>query len=111
MLVSTHRKEALLWNRRSAAPSQATALPAWSAECTLVTIDGSNNLVETLDPLKGLSRLNNVFMDYNKLTSVDILAECPRLMQVNVYGNEIKDVSMLTDLSVVVNYTPITGLS
>ena len=49
-------------------------------------------------------------MDYNKLTSVDALSECPRLMQVNVYGNEIKDVTILTEMSVVVNYTPITGL-
>ena len=92
------------------ANNQVTALPAWSAECALVTIDGSNNLVESLDPLKGMPQLNNVLMDYNKLTSVDALSECPRLMQVNVYGNEIKDVTILTEMSVVVNYTPITGL-
>ena len=94
----------------SFANNQVTALPAWSTECALVTVDGSNNLLEALDPLKGMQQLNNVFMDYNKLTSVEPLSECPRLMQVNVYGNEIEDVSMLTDMSVVVNYTPITGL-
>ena len=94
----------------SFANNQVTALPAWSTECALVTVDGSNNLLEALDSLKGMQQLNNVFMDYNKLTSVEPLSECPRLMQVNVYGNEIEDVSMLTDMSVVVNYTPITGL-
>ncbi|MBQ9167683.1 MAG: leucine-rich repeat domain-containing protein [Oscillospiraceae bacterium] len=88
------------------ANNQVTVLPAWPEESTLVTIDGSNNLVESLDPLKGFQKLNHVFMDYNKLTSIDALVDCPLLIQVNVYGNEIDDVSALTGAGVIVNYTP-----
>lgn len=88
--------------------NEVAALPEWSKDCTLVTINGSYNQIETIDGLTGFRKLNNVFMDYNKLTSVDALATCPLLIQVNVYGNEIADVSALTDISVIVNYTPIT---
>ena len=88
--------------------NEVAALPAWSSSCELVTINGSYNQLETIDGLAGFRKLNNVFMDYNKLTSVDALSACPLLIQVNVYGNEISDVSALTDMSVIVNYTPIT---
>ena len=45
-------------------------------------------------------------MDYNKLTSVEALAECYHLVQVNVYGNDIDEVSALTDDNIIVNYDP-----
>jgi hypothetical protein len=45
-------------------------------------------------------------MDYNKLTSVDALADNHNLVQVNVFGNEIKDVSKLTAHDIIVNYDP-----
>ena len=45
-------------------------------------------------------------MDYNKLTSVDALADNYRLVQVNVYGNEISTVAKLTDRDIIVNYDP-----
>lgn len=93
------------------ANNQVESLPDWSEDSALVTIDGSNNLLTSLDALGGLQQLNHVFMDYNKLTSVDILSTCPRLMQVNVYGNNISNVSALTDMSIVINYTPVTGLA
>ena len=88
--------------------NEVTALPAWSADCTLVTIDGSHNLLESVDALSGLKSLNNVFMDYNpELASVDALASCPMLIQVNVYGTKVTDVESLTKQSVIVNYNPV----
>ena len=93
--------------------NNVTALPKWSSESELVSIDGSYNLVTTLEPLAGLKRLNRVFMDYNKeIASVNTLASCPLLIQVNVYGTKVtktSQVASLTSQSIIVNYTPTTG--
>ncbi len=87
--------------------NKVTKLPQWSTDCELVNIDGSYNKLDTLVPLQGLKNLNNVFMDYNKgITSVKALASCPVLIQVNVYGTGVRQVSDLTSQSVVVNYDP-----
>lgn len=83
------------------------ALPSWEKSSTLVTIDGSYNKITSLDPLSGLQQLNNVYMDYNEsLQSVECLAKCPVLIQVNVYGTQVSNVKMLTDMSVIVKYDP-----
>ena len=87
--------------------NKVTKLPQWSTDCALVNIDGSYNQISTLEPLKGLKNLNNVFMDYNKnISSVKALATCPVLIQVNVYGTKVTKVSDLTSQSIVVNYDP-----
>lgn len=87
--------------------NKVTNLPQWSTDCALVNIDGSYNSLSTLEPLKGLKSLNNVFMDYNSdISSVKALASCPVLIQVNVYGTKVKQVSDLTSQSIVVNYDP-----
>jgi Leucine-rich repeat (LRR) protein len=83
-------------------------LPTFSKDCALVTIDGSHNNISKLDKLKGLKYLNIVNMDYNKnISSVKVLADCPVLVQVNVYGTKVKDVSALTSQSIIVNYKPV----
>lgn len=88
--------------------NQVTALPALPADCALVTIDGTQNLLESIDSLGGLEALNNVYMDYNEeISSVEALASCPVLIQVNVYGTKVTDVSSLTNQSVIVNYNPV----
>lgn len=87
--------------------NQVTALPTWSAESQLVSIDGSHNQVKSISELSGLKRLNNVYMDYNaEIKSISELANCPMLVQVNVYGTKVKNVSALTDQSIIVNYDP-----
>ena len=87
--------------------NKVTALPKFSTNCALVTIDGSNNQLSSLDNLSGLKSLNNVFMDYNaKISSVKSLAKCPVLIQVHVFGTKVKDVKALTDQSIVVRYDP-----
>lgn len=87
--------------------NSVTSLPDWDKTCGLITIDGSYNNITSLEPLAGLENLNNVFMDYNQnLESVTCLKDCYRLIQVNVYGTKVRDVRVLTDMSVIVKYDP-----
>ena len=88
--------------------NSVTTIPTWSKNCALVTIDGSNNKIKSLEPLSGLKSLNKVYMDYNAdISSVNELAKCPLLVEVNVYGTKVKSVSELTKQSVIVNYNPV----
>ena len=87
--------------------NQVTALPGFSLDCALVTIDGSYNQLKSIDALSGLLSLNSVFMDYNEnLSSIKSLANCPKLIVVNVYGTKVTKVEDLTDLNIIVNYDP-----
>lgn len=86
--------------------NQVASLPSWPDGCPLRIIDGSYNVLESLSPLKNMHQLSYVYMDYNQLTSADPIAECYCLVQVNVYGNEIEDVSALTDHDIIVNWDP-----
>lgn len=89
--------------------NNVTKLPEFPKDCELVNIDGSYNKLDTLVPLGGLKKLNNVFMDYNSgVTSVKALANCPMLIQVNVYGTGVRQVSALTanNENIIVNYNP-----
>ena len=84
-----------------------TELPEFSDDCKLITIDGSHNQIESLERLEGLQYLNNVFMDYNEnLSSVEPLVNCPRLVQVKVYGTSVAEVKSLLDMDVVVEFDP-----
>ena len=88
--------------------NEVSALPDFVVECELVSINGSNNQLTSLDRLGGLQYLNTVNMDYNsKISSVKALADCPVLIEVNVYGTKVKDVSMLTEMNIIVNYKPV----
>ena len=82
-------------------------LPEFSRDCALITIDGSHNQIESLSRLEGLENLNNVFMDYNEnLDSVEPLVNCPRIVQVKVYGTSVADVSALLEMDVIVEFDP-----
>jgi len=88
--------------------NSVTTIPSWSKNCALITVDGSNNKIKSLEPLSGLKSLNKVYMDYNsEISSVSELAKCPLLIEVNVYGTKVKNVSDLTKQSVIVNYNPV----
>ena len=94
--------ESLLFSRNS-----VTQLPQFAKDCALITIDGSHNKINSLEALKGLENLNNVFMDYNEeLASVKPLASCNRLVQVKVYGTKVEDVSALLEMDVIVEFNP-----
>lgn len=81
-------------------------LPAWPNGCALQTIDGSYNALTSLSSLRNMQELTHVYMDYNALTSVAALESCYNLVLVNVYGNEIENVKILTDHDIIVNYDP-----
>lgn len=88
--------------------NQVTNLPAFPKDCELVKITGSNNKLSSLDSLGGLENLNTVNMDYNSaISSVKALAKCPNLIEVNVYATKVKDVTALTNQSIIVNYNPV----
>ena len=88
--------------------NKVSTIPTWSNSCALVTINGAKNKIKSIAPLIGLKSLNIVNMDYNKdLSSVKDLSNCPLLIQVNVYGTKVKDVSALTSQSIIVNYNPV----
>ena len=88
--------------------NHVTALPEFSLDCALLEINGSSNLLDNLDSLGGLYYLNHVYMDYNEnIESVEALANCPKLIRVDVYGTKVTDVKILTDQSIVVNYNPV----
>ena len=90
------------------AHNQVTELPEWDSSAAFVTIDGSYNLITDLTPLGNLKNINNILMDYNEnIQSVAALTACPVLIQVNVYGTKVTDVTMLTEQSIIVNYNPI----
>lgn len=88
--------------------NEVAQIPQFSKDCALVTINGSHNKISSLKPLGGLRHLNNVHMDYNaEISSVDVLADCPLLIEVNVYATKVTDVTALTNQSVIVHYNPI----
>lgn len=90
--------------------NQVTELPAFTIGHPLVSINGSHNQLSSLTSLGGLESLNHVNMEQNALIdSVTPLADCPLLVEVNVYGTAVTDVSCLTNdnRNVIVKYTPI----
>lgn len=87
--------------------NQVSTLPTFKSTSQLVSIDGSHNQLKSVSELSGLMHLNNVYMDYNsEIKSISELTNCPKLVQVNVYGTKVKNVSALTDQSIIVNYDP-----
>lgn len=86
--------------------NEMTHLPIWPKDCALTTLDCSHNMIASLNPLLGLQELTYVYLDYNYLTTLDPLSYCSRIVLVNAYGNDISDVSALTDLDIIVNYDP-----
>lgn len=89
--------------------NQVSKLPEFPKSCELVTITGSYNKLTSLDPLSGLKHLNIVNMDHNAgISSVKSLAKCPILIEVNVTGTKVSNVSALKEQSIIVNYTPVS---
>lgn len=83
-------------------------LPTWTSKSKLITINGSYNQISSLSGLSNLQHVNNILMDYNeKISSITMLANCPTLIQVNVFGTKVTDVKALTDQSIIVNYNPV----
>ena len=80
--------------------------PIWPKGSALSVLDASHNNIAALNPLAQLEDLTYVYLDYNQLTTLDPIADCFRLVMVNAYGNDIRDVSKLTEHNIIVNYDP-----
>ena len=81
-------------------------LPIWSSGSQLSVLDVSHNYIASLNPLATLENLTYVYLDYNSLETLDPIADCYHLIMVNAYGNNISDVSKLTNHNIIVNYDP-----
>lgn len=88
--------------------NQVSKLPKFATDCALVTIKGSQNQLTSLKELEGLKKLNYVMMDYNSgIKSIKPLTSCHQLVEVSVYGTGVTDASALTDMNIIVKYSPI----
>lgn len=88
--------------------NDVTVLPALPSNCALVTINGEHNQLTDISALGGMENLNYVYMDYNEISDITFLANCPNLIQVNVYGTNVSEdeVNTLLDRSIIVNFDP-----
>lgn len=88
--------------------NEVTQLPAFTADCALKVINGNYNLISNLKKLSGLNHLTHVYMDYNKdISSISPLTSCKSLKEVYVYGTKVRNVSALTNMGVLVIYSPV----
>lgn len=91
--------------------NDVTAAPAFGSGSKLERFYADHNFMADLSGLSNLEWLNYVTLDYNNISSIDALAGCYNLVQVNVFGTNIHDASAvktLTDRGIIVNYTPTT---
>ena len=89
--------------------NQAAALPAFPDSAALVTVNGSNNLLTTLEQLDKLEALNYVYMDYNaEVSKIAFLADNPNMVLINVFGTKVPEsqANKCLDRSIIVNYDP-----
>ncbi len=86
-----------------------TALPSLPRDCDLVIIDGSHNALTDIRILGGMERLNYIYMDYNPFSEVGFLADCPQLIQINVYATNVsaEAANDLINRSIIVNFNPV----
>lgn len=87
--------------------NEVSSLPKFNKNCQMQIINGGYNKLSSLDNLSVLQKLEYVYMDYNKaIKKIDKLTACTSLKVVNVYGSGVRNVSKLTALGIIVNFTP-----
>lgn len=87
--------------------NQITSLPKLEVTFHLQQIYAAYNQLESVTSLIGLPELTYVDVDYNaNIEDVACLSPCYLLVQVNAFGTKVKDVKVLTDMGVIVNYDP-----
>lgn len=90
--------------------NQIAALPVLDLECHLQQFYASYNLIEDVSMLAGLPELTYVNVDYNEnLEEIECLNACHLLVQVDAFGTKVAEVKLLTDMGVIVNFTPIVN--
>lgn len=90
--------------------NQIAALPELDMECHLQQFYASYNLIEDVSMLAGLPELTYVNVDYNEnLEEIECLNACHLLVQVDAFGTKVAEVKLLTDMGVIVNFTPVVN--
>ena len=90
--------------------NQIAALPVLDMECHLQQFYASYNLIEDVSMLAGLPELTYVNVDYNEnLEEIECLNACHLLVQVDAFGTKVAEVKLLTDMGVIVNFTPVVN--
>lgn len=88
------------------------ALPVLSATAPLQQINISYNQLTDVAVLAGLPQLSYLNADYNEfLSDVLCLSTCPLLVQVDVFGTAVTEVTTLTDMGVIVNFNPANDMN
>lgn len=80
--------------------------PTWTADCQLIILKATHNKISSVKPLAVLEHLNSAYLDNNKITTIGAMKDCRRLVDVSVYGNNVWDAKILTDLGILVRYDP-----
>ncbi len=86
--------------------NEIVSAPHFRDDCLLESFSAMHNYLADLSGLSGLQHLTVVNADYNNVRDISVLASCPVLAQVNVYGTYVHSGGVLEDKGVVVNYTP-----
>lgn len=87
--------------------NQITGLPDLDPMSHLQQFYASYNQIASVAPLAGLTELTYVNVDYNEMIDdIEILSSCRLLVQVNAFGTHVKEVKLLTDYGVIVNFDP-----
>lgn len=83
-------------------------LPTLSESARLQQFYASYNALEDISMLSVLAELNYVDVDYNEnIEDIVCLAPCYLLVQVDAFGTKVEEVKLLTDMGVIVNYSPV----
>ena len=87
--------------------NQITAIPELDPMCHLQQFYASYNQLTAVASLAGLTELTYVNVDYNEnIEDIEVLSGCRLLVQVNAFGTKVKEVKLLTDYGVIVNFDP-----
>lgn len=87
--------------------NQVEGIPELDPLSRLQQFYASYNQIPSVAPLAGLPELTYVNVDYNEpIDDIEILSSCRLLVQVNAFGTHVKEVKMLTDFGVIVNFDP-----
>ena len=87
--------------------NQVEGIPELDPLSRLQQFYASYNQIPSVAPLAGLPELTYVNVDYNEpIDDIEILSSCRLLVQVSAFGTHVKEVKMLTDFGVIVNFDP-----
>ena len=87
--------------------NQIEGIPELDSMSRLQQFYASYNQIPSVAPLAGLPELTYVNVDYNEpIEDIEVLSTCRLLVQVNAFGTHVKEVKLLTDFGVIVNFDP-----